>query len=609
MSSETTAKEDMETNVDHMTSSSSNGNSSGGVMDQKERRERRSSSRTTRRKRSSGGKGLGANDFYVGDVLGEGAFSKVIHVMQKKSGGDGNGKACPEYAMKIVEKKFVEKHRKTAVVMMERNCLMRLNHPNIVKLHAAFRNKRFLFFALDLCQKGNLLDAIVLFRDEHKSRGRDHRAIGLPQTKFYVLELIAVLEYMHSQDIIHRDLKPENVLLKDDGHLMLADFGTAKDERSKRKCNTFCGTAEYVSPEVLRDEEATRAADYWAVGCILFQLCFGTPPFRGAHDMATFELITRHVPEDGKRQFTLPRDDVPHLLSVLDGIFVQDPKKRLCGPTLRAHPFFWDNLNRRDDSAVKGTTRSAASSVSTHNVWVLRSRLGERISSEPSSIDTIATVVLGFLCTVDVQRDVLEARAPDMHPTLEARKKPFELNDSGTLEDFELVLAQREMNEVVLASKEGDLHEIDSKLSIQSPDSASPHVDAWVEHLETGESVVLSGLVVKKRYRFTDISSKFRHLILTDKPRIIYLDPENNAKRGEIPWSQDMEVILKLDQPGSFDIQTPHRTYLLRDVLGDANRWQNAIYKALGKPASPKRAESPLHNASSSGFFFHFSGS
>ena len=536
---------------------------------------------STPRKRHSSKK-LTALDFYVGAVLGEGAFSKVLQVKQKSENDEIEGK---EYAVKIVEKNFVTKHKKTAVVMMERNILMRLNHPNVVKLHFTFRNQRFLFFGLDLCHKGNLLNVIINRRKEKENAKIKDSALDIKDVRFYGLEMVAVLEYIHSQGVIHRDLKPENILIKNDGHLMLADFGTAKDERSKKRCNTFCGTAEYVSPEVLRDEEATCAADYWAAGCILYQMYHGHPPFRGLNDMATFELITTH--KASNRQFEYPSNSPSYLRSALDSVFVQDPKRRLCGKALRSHSLFW------------GIRRS----VITMLMCLQRKITCLSIFREAH----VQRHILAYIFTRNVESEILEAKAPSLPTAMAMRRLPKITPESGLLEKFELVLARREMREAyedsdtienLMDDDEGKEERDFNDLSTTALRPKSEHIDSWQKHLDENETIVLSSLVVKKRYRFTDVSSKHRHLILTDKPRIMYLNPETAEKRGEIPWSDDMSVDLKLEIPGGFDIKTPHRTYYLRDMLGNAQRWKDAIYKALGRKDSVSSSTRSLSESS-----------
>ena len=162
-------------------------------------------------------------------------------------------------------------------------------------MHYTFQDEESLYFALEYCPNGEFLGLIEgLGQFEHEL------------VQFYAAELVNVLEYMHGQGIMHRDLKPENILLAQDNHIRLTDFGTAKDfamvesqgiseaKRMQRR-GTFVGTAEYVSPEILADSSAGPAVDLWALGCIIFQIYAGRPPFRAQTDFLIFERIREGV--------------------------------------------------------------------------------------------------------------------------------------------------------------------------------------------------------------------------------------------------------------------------------------------------------------------------
>ena len=171
-------------------------------------------------------------------------------------------------------------------------------------------------------------------------------ACSLKDTQFYMTELLQVLEYLHSQGIIHRDLKPENMLLTADGHIVVNDFGSAKDEKMSTKCTTFCGTAFYVSPEVLNSSPASVGADLWAFGCIVYQALTGKICFQGANEFLTFELISNHP---ATRAFEFPSYVPAVARDLIDSLLKQKPEERLgCGASgsdndygkLKAHPFF-----------------------------------------------------------------------------------------------------------------------------------------------------------------------------------------------------------------------------------------------------------------------------
>lgn len=144
-----------------------------------------------------------------------------------------------------------------------------------------------------------------------------------------------------------------NRTYSEDGHIKITDFGTAKDETEENRHNTFCGTAEYVSPEVLRDQEASRGCDLWAVACMVFQMLVGRPIFRAENEYLTFQQILNHPAED----FAYPPDFPPVARDLIDRILLQDPKERLGAGSeeegngysaLKSHPFFdgidWDRV-------------------------------------------------------------------------------------------------------------------------------------------------------------------------------------------------------------------------------------------------------------------------
>ena len=165
---------------------------------------------------------------------------------------------------------------------------------------------------------------------------------------------------MHSQSIVHRDLKPENVLLTEDGHLKLMDFGSAKDlkhpDRKRRSTvrppssrnstderkSTFVGTADYVSPEMLLGREASYTMDVWALGCLLFQMLVGKPPFRAGSEYLTFQKVQAAL-------YQTPVDVDRQAADLIGKLLVAEPEDRLgCGPeghgagyaAIKAHPFF-----------------------------------------------------------------------------------------------------------------------------------------------------------------------------------------------------------------------------------------------------------------------------
>ena len=199
-----------------------------------------------------------ATDFEFLKVIGKGSFGKVIlaHHKQEKQ----------MYAVKVLEKKMILKKNETAHIMCERNVLLKnLNHPFLVGLRYSFQSHDKLYFVLDYVNGGELF--FHLQKDRHFTE---------PRARFYAAEITSALGYLHSEGIIYRDLKPENILLDREGHIVLTDFGLCKDGlRDRDTTNTFCGTPEYLAPEVIQKQSYDRTVDWWCLGAVLYEMIYG----------------------------------------------------------------------------------------------------------------------------------------------------------------------------------------------------------------------------------------------------------------------------------------------------------------------------------------------
>ena len=200
----------------------------------------------------------------------------------------------------------------------EKEVLAMTNHPFIVNLFFTFQDKENLYYGLEYANRGELLQYIT------KLGSFDETC-----TRFYSGELIVALKYLHELGIIHRDIKPENILLGDDMHIKLTDFGTAKvvgrageGDGKTGKANSFVGTAQYVSPELLSEKVAFKSSDLWALGCIIYQLLAGQLPFRAPNEYFTFQKIIKLEYEFPEGFPATPRDLISKLL-------VLDPKQRI----------------------------------------------------------------------------------------------------------------------------------------------------------------------------------------------------------------------------------------------------------------------------------------
>ncbi|PNS15315.1 Serine/threonine-protein kinase ksg1 [Sphaceloma murrayae] len=275
----------------------------------------------------------GVNDFSFGNTLGEGSYSSVLQATDIQTGR--------QYAVKILDKRHIIKEKKVKYVNIEKDTLNRLTeHPGIVRLYYTFQDEQSLYFVLDLAAGGELLGAL-------KKTG----TFDVDCTRFYAAQLLDSISYMHSKGVIHRDLKPENVLLDANMHTKITDFGTAKilnvrtdngpeaasghpmDGAESDRAKSFVGTAEYVSPELLRDKNACKASDLWALGCIIFQLLAGRPPFKGGNEYQTFQKIVA-------LDYHFPDGFPPLAMDLIQKLLVLDPTKRLPIEQIKSHIFF-----------------------------------------------------------------------------------------------------------------------------------------------------------------------------------------------------------------------------------------------------------------------------
>ncbi|XP_014380590.1 ribosomal protein S6 kinase alpha-2 isoform X2 [Alligator sinensis] len=274
------------------------------------------------------------SQFELLKVLGQGSYGKVF-LVRKIKGSD----AGQLYAMKVL-KKATLKVRDRVRSKMERDILAEVNHPFIVKLHYAFQTEGKLYLILDFLRGGDLFTRLskeVMFTEE--------------DVKFYLAELALALDHLHSLGIIYRDLKPENILLDEEGHIKITDFGLSKEaiDHDKR-AYSFCGTIEYMAPEVVNRRGHTQSADWWSFGVLMFEMLTGSLPFQGKDRKETMALIL-------KAKLGMPQFLSIEAQSLLRALFKRNPSNRLGAgldgvEEIKRHPFFvtidWNKLYRRE---------------------------------------------------------------------------------------------------------------------------------------------------------------------------------------------------------------------------------------------------------------------
>ncbi|XP_064153815.1 protein kinase C zeta type isoform X2 [Anguilla rostrata] len=284
--------------------------------------------------------GLGLGDFDLIRVIGRGSYAKVLLVRLKKND--------QIYAMKVVKKELVHDDEDIDWVQTEKHVFEQAsNNPFLVGLHSCFQTESRLFLVIEYVNGGDLMF--------HMQR---QRKLPEEHARFYAAEICIALNFLHEKGIIYRDLKLDNVLLDHEGHIKLTDYGMCKEGiRPGDTTSTFCGTPNYIAPEILRGEDYGFSVDWWALGVLMFEMMAGRSPFdiiTDNPDMNTEEYLFQVILE---KPIRIPRSLSVKAASVLKGFLNKDPKERLgcqvqTGFTdIKSHTFFrsidWDQLEKK----------------------------------------------------------------------------------------------------------------------------------------------------------------------------------------------------------------------------------------------------------------------
>lgn len=458
---------------------------------------------------------LSLADFDVLRELGEGSFSRVLLARLKESG--------EKYALKVMLKAHLLREKKEHYVRLERDAMDRLDHPGVVALAFTFQDATSLYLGLEALS-GDLQQQLA-------RRKRKGERLGEAAVRWYAAEVVETLCEVHASQIAHRDLKPENLLFDAAGHLKLTDFGSCKDVAKGRtmpwqprpgsaedkeedhegareayeRRSSFVGTPEYMPPELVQiegepDARHPYAADWWALGVMLFQMCVGERPFQAATEFLIWQKVAA-------MEYEFPSD-----CSVSDD--ARDLIRRLMDP---------DPAARAGADEVKGHP---------------------------------------FFAGVEWGRGLWDRT--DAPQQLEP--EPFELaadGDGG---------AHR--------SSDGDvdaLNVLERAAAAAGGGGGERGGSMWAKHVAPGESVLRAGVVRKYRSRLS--IPKRRRLLLTDKPRLLYFEPDSNELKGSVPWSRSSRA-----EPwgrSGLRVTTAERDFLFEALEDDRDQWVGAIREAL----------------------------
>ncbi|XP_028158317.1 cGMP-dependent protein kinase, isozyme 2 forms cD4/T1/T3A/T3B-like isoform X4 [Ostrinia furnacalis] len=294
---------------------------------------------------------LRLSDLRIIATLGIGGFGRVELVQIQND-------SSRSFALKQMKKAQIVETRQQQHIMSEKEIMSEMNCEFIVKLFKTFKDRKYLYMLMETCLGGELWTIL-----------RDRGQFDDATTRFYTACVVEAFHYLHSRNIIYRDLKPENLLLDSKGYVKLVDFGFSKKLQASRKTWTFCGTPEYVAPEVIMNRGHDISADYWSLGVLMFELLTGSPPFTGADPMKIYNKILK-----GIDAVEFPRCITRNAANLIKKLCRDNPAERLGyqrgGITeIQKHKWFdgfnWEGLAQRTlDPPITPVVKSA---IDTHN--------------------------------------------------------------------------------------------------------------------------------------------------------------------------------------------------------------------------------------------------
>ncbi|XP_026817038.1 atypical protein kinase C-like [Rhopalosiphum maidis] len=280
-------------------------------------------------------------DFELIRIIGRGSYAKVVMVELKKN--------QQIYAMKIIKKELLTSDEDIVWIQTEKHVFKTVsNYPFLVGLHSCFQTASRLFFVMEFVRGGDLM----YLMQRLKRLSEEH-------AKFYGAEISLALNFLHAKGIIYRDLKLENILLDHEGHIKLTDYGMCKQGiMPGDTTSTFCGTPNYMAPEILKQEDYGFSVDWWALGVVLYEMLVGKSPFGEVSEITEEHLFDAIL----ENPLCIPRSLSVQAASVLRGFLNKNPGDRLgCNEytgfyDVKTHPFFksidWDMLEQKKVSSL-----------------------------------------------------------------------------------------------------------------------------------------------------------------------------------------------------------------------------------------------------------------
>lgn len=261
-----------------------------------------------------------------------------------------------KYAVKVCQKSHIKREGKQTAIMREKEIMNVLNqHPNdhFIRLYCTFQDIERLYFVMTYAENGDLLT----YMQQHP--------LSIDSSRDYTSQLVYAIEHLHKLGIVHRDLKPENILLNEQMNILVSDFGSAqiyteddKDSKpSQDRRSSFVGTAQYVSPEMLKNRQATNKSDLWALGVIIYQMITNVMPFNAPNEYLIYQKIQNldyKIPDDFDES---ARDLICSLIRIepLERLGASDDVKKSGYQSIKNHRFL---INHVEGLAVKNLRRA-----------------------------------------------------------------------------------------------------------------------------------------------------------------------------------------------------------------------------------------------------------
>jgi len=268
-------------------------------------------------------KNVKLEDFKILRVIGRGSFGKVCLVQYIPTN--------EIYAMKGLKKDVLIEQEQIENTLFEKEILQKIDYTFLCGLIFCFQTIERIYFVMPFLKGGELFQHL-----------RKSRIFPENRVKFYAAQIGLALNYLHNKDIIYRDLKPENILMDENGYLKLTDFGMAQKLNKDEKAIAFCGTPEYLAPEILTGKGYDKTADWWSYGILIYEMLYGLPPFYKEDVDEMYSLIQK-----GNVKFPKKIQTSEEVKDLILKLLEKDPKNRLGNngfDEIRKHPFF-NNLD------------------------------------------------------------------------------------------------------------------------------------------------------------------------------------------------------------------------------------------------------------------------